>query len=76
MDTMAHWGEEETGAALKEVRKWIAWQVYVPLKQLVWHGARCCGQPCSLSNRRLDKIKTKLRSSGPVAEVRTYLLDL
>ena len=41
MDTPQHRTDEEAEAALAEVRKWIAWQGYVPVKQLVWRGARC-----------------------------------
>ena len=35
LDTTQHWTNEEAEAALTEVRKWIAWQGYVPPKQLV-----------------------------------------
>ena len=39
VDTTQHWTGKEAEVALIEVRKWIAWQGYVPVKQLVWHGA-------------------------------------
>ena len=74
--TTQHWTDEEAEAALTEVRKWIAWQGYIPLKQLVCRGARCRGQSRPLSSKRLDKIRASLRLRGVVAEVHTYLLDL
>ena len=37
-DTEDSGGEETTDAALIEAGNWIAWQGYVPLKQVVWRG--------------------------------------
>ena len=71
--TTQHWTDEEAEAALAEVRKWIAWQGYVPLKQVVWRGPRCCGQSRPLSSRQLDRIRG---FRGLVVEVQTYLLDM
>ena len=36
VDATHHWTDGEAEAAPIEVRKWIAWRGYVPLKQQVW----------------------------------------
>ena len=43
MGTTKHWTGEEAEAALKQVHEWIAWQGYVPLNELVWHGCAMRG---------------------------------
>ena len=75
VDATHYWTDEEVEATLTEVRKWIAWQGYVPLKQLVWRGPRFRRQSRPLSSRRLDKMRASLRLTDQVAEVETYLLD-
>ena len=39
VDATQHWTDEEAEAALAEARKGIAWQGYIPPKQVVWRGA-------------------------------------
>ena len=41
VDATRHRTDEEAQVALTQLRKWIAWQGYVPLKQPVWRGTRC-----------------------------------
>ena len=77
VDATEHWTDEEAEAALVEVcRRWIAWQGYVRLKQLVWREPQYCGQWRPLSSRRLEKIKASVQLKGLVAEVQAYLLNL